>query len=717
MKYSDIEKRKSRRVLRDYSYTYQYYINWDYSILEKTLFRKKNGKKSKTFSEVYIMLDTETSKHHEPEYTRFGNMVNQENHVVAWTISTRAFHQNLCTLRGSKPTEICHCLNLIRDHIPADKIYIFVHNLAYDWIFLRRFLIDHFGKPIAQLNIKSHAPITIEFDNGIILRDSLILAGVSLDRWGKNLDVDHRKAIGSWDYDLIRNQNFIPDDDELHYIENDTLVGVECLNKLADQLGDTLVSLPLTLTGIVRRRIRQEGKKNFAKQKYKKQAVSFHEYLILEQVYHGGYTHANRGIVSYIWENVSCRDFKSSYPYCMITGLYPCEKFYHLEAQLSPSEIFKDSEKRSYIFKFVAVNIRLKDSRYPMPALQFAKCLDSINVIKDNGRILKADYVEIYLNEIDLEIINRMYIWDEAHCIEVMTALKDYLPRWYRDEVWKIFEEKCRLEYQIKVLGEGDISQYNIIKGQLNSLYGMCSQKKIKEEIKELYEDDPENDRVNGDYYLEASDLEELYEKGERSYNNILPYVWGVYVTSYAMQHLYDLSGCINEVNYGWLYSDTDSIYSNDWNDEKLAQYNENVKQELVRSGYGVVRIEDHEYWLGIAEPDGDYKEFITTGAKRYAVRQQDDSIKITVAGVPKKAGARCLESLEDFREGFIFPGVETGKKTLTYIYSDIHIDDNGNECADSIDMTPADYTLSSVEARRFEDLFTEQITLPFYEE
>ena len=242
----------------------------------------------------------------------------------------------------------------------------------------------------------------------------------------------------------------------------------------------------------------------------------------------------------------------------------------------------------------------------------------------------------------------------------------------------------------------------------------MCVTKAVKDEIKEVYEDDEDN--ISGDYYLGDTDFRKEFEKYNKSMNNILPYVWGVYVTSYAMLHLFELSECINEPNKHWLYSDTDSIYSDDWNEIKLKGYNAEVKQKLINAGYGPVKVHDKEYWLGIAEPDGDYDEFITQGAKRYAVTK-NKKIKITVAGVPKKYGAMCLRSLDDFKEGFIFYGQGTGKTTHTYLYSDIHIDEYGNEVADSIDLTPADYTLSSVDTMSFKDLFMEEITYDFYED
>ena len=59
----------------------------------------------------------------------------------------------------------------------------------------------------------------------------------------------------------------------------------------------------------------------------------------------------------------------------------------------------------------------------------------------DNGRILEADYLEIYLNEIDLEVIADQYDFEGHLCVEVETALKGYLPRWFTDYVFSLFKD------------------------------------------------------------------------------------------------------------------------------------------------------------------------------------------------------------------------------------------------------------------------------------
>lgn len=73
MRYTKYEEMRSREILRDHSYRFLYYLLWDYSFLDKCLSRKKNGKKSDSYSEVYMMFDTETSKHHRPKRSSSGD--------------------------------------------------------------------------------------------------------------------------------------------------------------------------------------------------------------------------------------------------------------------------------------------------------------------------------------------------------------------------------------------------------------------------------------------------------------------------------------------------------------------------------------------------------------------------------------------------------------------------------------------------------------------
>ena len=235
----------------------------------------------------------------------------------------------------------------------------------------------------------------------------------------------------------------------------------------------------------------------------------------------------------------------------------------------------------------------------------------------------------------------------------------------------------------------------------------MCVQKCIRQEIVEDFD--------TGDYVVSvAKTEEELYNEYVMQRKNVLLYQWGIWITSYAMKCLFDLGQCVSGT---WLYSDTDSIYATEWDEEKVREYNEAVKRQLIANGYGPVIHNGREYWLGAAEPDSVYTEFITLGSKRYAGRS-DGKLKITVAGVPKK-GAACLQDdIRNFRRGMIFDGKTTGKLLHVYIYTDgITIDDYGNETGDSIDLNPCNYLLDQTDVTTWEDLFTDEILINFIEE
>ena len=684
---------RKKWMSRHNSYTFRYYKYYDYTFLKNIMKIYQSGKAHVSFNRCIIMLDTETSKEVPGTICK--------NYVVAWTISIRAYEQNIVTLYGSRPSELIWTLNQMIMNMPGDKTIIYIHNLSYDWVFLRKFLLAEYGTPLAQLNTNSHFPLFIEFSCGLIFRDSLSLAQRTLEKWAKDLNVPHQKAVGYWDYDAVRHQNARFTPEEKTYIEHDTLAGVECIEKTMLELGKMEYSMPYTATGIPREAVRKRAKEHNFRQSFLAMVPSYETQMKLEQVFHGGYTHNNRHYIGVIHKGkIVDKDFASSYPYCMLSEKFPMEKFINYNEPLDVQYILDWSDKYAYIFKLIMLNPRLKTDLTPMPALQKSKAVSLVNGVEDNGRILCAAYMEIYLNEIDLGVIAQQYEWDKALCVEVEFARKNYLPRWFTDYVYECFKAKT-------VLKGGDPVAYNIAKGKLNSLYGMCVQKPIKQVIEEDY--------LTGEYNIkEDQDPREIYQKYIDNRNSILPYQWGVWVTSYAFRNLFRLGSCAGL----WLYSDTDSCYGQDWNEEALEAYNENCCKILTARGYLGIEHNGRIYWPGVAETEIVCKEFVSVGAKRYAVRDQNDLVLITVAGVPK-AGRVCLhDDLENFKAGLIFDGITTGKKLHTYFFEpDTWIDENGNERGDSIDLSPNDYLLDSVHEVDWERIFEEEIKIQVYGE
>ena len=183
------------------------------------------------------------------------------------------------------------------------------------------------------------------------------------------------------------------------------------------------------------------------------------------------------------------------------------------------------------------------------------------------------------------------------------------------------------------------------------------------------------------------------------------------------MYNLFRLGSCCDT----WLYSDTDSVYGMGWDDTKVNSYNNECKKALKKAGYGAVNHNKRDYWLGVAEHEGNkdtYNEFRTAGAKRYCGRNTEDGkLHITVAGVPK-AGAEALhDNINNFTSGMIFPGSTTGKKTHFYFHTEeIYIDEKGNVTGDSVDLQPCDYLLKSENDIDWERILYEEITIQNYE-
>lgn len=681
-------------MIRHNSYAFLYYKYFDFSRLSHLGTIRRGGQKhGELYNNVIIMADTETSKEKAATVCR--------NYVVAWTISIRAFGMNICTLYGQKPSEFVECVNRMVTAMPGEFTVIYFHNFPYDYVFLRKFLFRSWGLPLHQLAVKPHYPISMEFANGIILKDSLILAQRSLDKWAKDMDVVHKKAAGFWDYDKVRLQSgrFTPH--EKTYIEHDTLAGVECIQKMMDTLGKSICSLPLTATGIPREMTIKLAKENNGREAFLAMAADWEQQCILEQVFHGGFTHNNRHHIEHIiYGTTEAFDEASAYPFAMLAFKFPMERFAKMSKPCTVEYILKNAEDYAYMFKLILIKPRLKSDAIPMPALQKSKATRMVNCVEDNGRVLCAEYFEIYLNEIDLSVIAEQYDWDRALCIDVQYAMKDYMPRWFTDFVYQCFVDKTMLK-------GGDPVLYAIAKAKLNSLYGMCVQRPVKLVLEEHY--------ITGDYLpAEDQDEKELYEKYLANHRSVLPYQWGVWVTSIAFRNLFTIGSYAGT----WLYSDTDSCYGQNWDKEGIAAYNEHCKDLLRARGYGAVQHNGREYWLGICELDGTYKEFISVGAKRYATRDLNDKLKITVAGVPK-AGVNCLKGdLHNFHAGFIFDGETTGKKQHSYFFEDdIWTDEQGNERGDSIDLSPASYLLDSVSQVDWEKVFTEEIEVQVYEE
>ena len=455
--------------------------------------------------------------------------------------------------------------------------------------------------------------------------------------------------------------------------------------------GYSVANCPLTNTGFIRnkaRRYASRWKKSGHKwyQYFQKQKLTVEQYRQLEQCYHGGYVHANRYYVgreissaTFGWTGKS-KDFTSSYPAALCYEKYPMTKFEYADFTLEDILELKDEYAFSGYIRLV--NLHLKKEE-PMPPLSYHKAVSAVEAVCDNGRILDADIVIYPFTDPDLDDILRCYDYDYADVSKVMYARKEYLPTWITDLIMELYTHKCTLKNTDPVL-------YMISKNELNGIYGMCVQKIIREVLEEDY--------TTGEWTKNTSKTdEEWIEKFYKSWKSFLPYQWGVWVTAYAQRNLFKLGRCC-EI---WIYSDTDSVKGYKWNEQKLREYNENIRKKSEERGLGRVDYKGKTYILGIADDDGEFIEFKTMGSKRYAYRDIDGELHLTVAGVPKKEGLQCLHgSLREFKRGKIFrnEGFAKWKMRPEYINNDgikvLHLMGSDIEYSSGIILHETEYEL-----------------------
>ena len=156
-------------------------------------------------------------------------------------------------------------------------------------------------------------------------------------------------------------------------------------------------------------------------------------------------------------------------------------------------------------------DVELRDDLEPIPYIARGKCLQCIKPEMDNGRILSAESLDLWITEIDLSIINKQYRF-KYKVLDLFTASKRKLPKAYTDLLFSMYEKKTKLK------GSGDDYSYNKYKSQVNSVYGLT----VQNPCKEHYQFKDGLIEIN-----ESEDMSSLIDRYQRK--GWLPYQWGVW--------------------------------------------------------------------------------------------------------------------------------------------------------------------------------------------
>lgn len=212
--------------------------------------------------------------------------------------------------------------DLIGSH---NTLVMYVHNLSYEFAWLKG--IYKFGQDeVFAVQSRKVLKCTM-FEKRLEFRCSYLLTNKSLAAWTKEFQVEHRKqSSDDYDHDRIRTPFEDMTDDELEYCQHDVLGLCEALTAQMERDADTLVTIPLTSTGYVRRDVKR------AMRLYSRWALMDMQpdedvYRALRQAFRGGDTHCNRYYAGAILEDVHSMDRSSSYPDVVCNFQFPMSKF------------------------------------------------------------------------------------------------------------------------------------------------------------------------------------------------------------------------------------------------------------------------------------------------------------------------------------------------------------------------------------------------------
>ena len=118
------------------------------------------------------------------------------------------------------------------------------------------------------------------------------------------------------------------------------------------------------------------------------------------------------------------------------------------------------------------------------------------------------------------------------------------------------------------------------------------------------------------------------------------------YTTAYARKQLQDaIKLCGKQI----IYCDTDSVKT--LGDVPIEKLNADLKARAAAVKAYADDMNGKRHYIGLFEPDGHYRQFVTQGAKRYAYIKDNGRMGVTVAGVTKKIDEETIWKDEDDKE------------------------------------------------------------------
>lgn len=548
------------------------------------------------------------------------------------------------------------------------RLVVYVHNLAYEWQFIKHYMTWDSAFAIASDRRIVRAVSTLGFE----FRCSYVLTNKPLAAVGK--DVGVQKMVGDIDHTLIRNSITPLSDEEMGYIDNDVRILIEFERQALAQEGGSieqaLRSIPITKTGYVRRRMRKAALADPAyEQLISELTLTEETYTLARHSFQGGYTHANSTVMGQEMGDTVAVDLASSYPSSMLQFPFPMSTFHSMDHDFTAEELDKCVGHVNFFVTFVAYDAV---SRYPFPYISESKALHISDPLVDNGRVYSASSMTLTMTDVDWQIFRRCYEAERIEVVDVMMTPSEYLPAAITDPIVAMYGDKTALKGVA-----GQEVNYRSAKEDINGVYGSVAMDPVRTDFVFNAE--------NETFTATIPTTEDALSKHNNSRSRYLFYPWAAWVTAYSryvlLMTMYDLI----DAGVTVMYCDTDSIYHKPSPKAQgiIDRVNSEVRERLstamhyrwfyatdeeVEDALAPKDIKGVRHHIGLFEVDGHYDNFKTLGAKRYAV-EKDGEFKITVAGLSKKAASYIKEigGMEAFVDGMTVPAEKSGRLTHTY--------------------------------------------------
>lgn len=642
---------------------------WDEGDLPVIPFHwKRKAKKKIWFGVNFCVCDTETS-----------HIDDEKGWIYQWAVKIKNTY--FC---GRTPSELINLLKRVAEfyHLTDDrKLIMYIHNAQYDVQYLKHYLklYDPFLK---IMTTDAHSVLYVDIF-GFKIYCSYRLSNLSLAKLSETYSKKYLKAVGDIDYNIIRYQDTILSATDWEYMLSDVASQYDGVENYLFAMGYSKpADAPITSTGFVRVNCRNASRtdENWRKE-FKKGALTVEQYNLCRWAFMGGvciasFMYAGRTIRACDDYGLGHEDFRSSYPARQMINYFPegTPSWYGEVETLEELEML--CNRYCCVFELTLEDVHIKPG-VTAPYIPSSKCINLVDPLRINGKIVSATRLTMAVTEIDFKWIKAQYN-AKIKVSHMLIFKRGKLPNWFKEEVMKYYEGKCKLKHSDYVL-------YMRSKAWLNAIYGMTATALVRDEYdmdddliftpKSVFnDDDPEDVRDEKIKEYNQKQLDRYY----RSYNSFLPYQYALWTTAWARNALFEMITTVGYDNF--LYCDTDSVFYKKTPEvaERMKKYRQKCIDEAIAAGAFI----DDQY-LGEPTPEEPLRAFRALHSKCYAMEEynpktKEYELKVTIAGIPKKTqkwidgnpviktNAEELGDIDNLQDGFIFS--HNGGTCCTYV-------------------------------------------------